>query len=53
MVSDGLVILGREDGLPQVGDYVLAMRVRHDAGQAVKAVADQMRAAFESLATAA
>lgn len=47
-IGGGLVELGPKDGLPEMGDYSLAMIVAPDAAAPVKAAADHIRAAFES-----
>jgi DNA-binding transcriptional LysR family regulator len=49
-VGDDLMVLGEEDGLPEIGTYSLAMLIRPNAEPAVLAAADHMRATFEQLA---
>ncbi len=46
-VGADLVVLGAEDGMPEMGTYSLAMLVAPDASAPVKAAADHIRAAFE------
>lgn len=48
-IGDGVVALGAKDGLPDLGTYNLVMIVRRDAGAAVKAAADHLRATMETL----
>jgi len=48
-IGDGVVALGPEDGLPQLGTYNLVMVVRRDASAPVKAAAEHLRAAMELL----
>ena len=42
-----MVELTSQDGLPEIGNYSLAMIVPPDASAPVKAVADHIRATFE------
>lgn len=49
-VSDDLVRLGEDDGLPPVGSYSLGMMVRPDADAPVCAAADHIRATFDAQA---
>ncbi|HVW56662.1 MAG TPA: LysR substrate-binding domain-containing protein [Rhizobiaceae bacterium] len=51
-IGEDLVELGAKDGLPEIGDYSLAMVVAPDASAPVKAVADHIRAAFEAFTEA-
>jgi DNA-binding transcriptional LysR family regulator len=44
-----MVELGPSDGMPEMGDYSLAMIVSPDASAPVKAVADHIRATFDML----
>ena len=44
-----LVELGAKDGMPEMGTYSLAMLVAPDASAPVKAAADHIRAAFETV----
>jgi hypothetical protein len=44
-----MVELGPADGMPDIGDYSLAMVVSPEASAPVKAVADHIRATFEVL----
>lgn len=46
-VSGDVMVLGTEDGLPEMGTYSLAMLVAPDASAPVKAAAEHIRAAFE------
>ena len=46
-VGGDLVVLGTEDGMPEMNSYSLAMLVAPDASAPVKAAADHIRAAFE------
>ncbi len=46
-VGDDMVILGEEDGLPPIGDYMLAMMVGAEVDPPVCAVAEHIRATFE------
>jgi DNA-binding transcriptional LysR family regulator len=46
-VGGDMVVLGAEDGMPEMGAYSLAMLVAPDASAPVKAAADHIRAAFE------
>ena len=43
-----MVELSAEDGLPEIGNYSLAMFVTPDATPPVKAAADHLRATFEA-----
>ncbi len=52
-VGNDMCVLGEREGLPALRNYALAMKVRPDAGPAVLAAADHMRAAFEQLAAQA
>jgi DNA-binding transcriptional LysR family regulator len=45
-IGEDLVELGARDGLPEIGDYSLAMIVAPEASAPVKAVADHLRSAF-------
>lgn len=45
-IGADLVELGAKDGMPEVGEYSLAMVAAPDAGAPVRAVADHIRAAF-------
>ncbi|MFU0503280.1 LysR substrate-binding domain-containing protein [Pseudaminobacter sp. NGMCC 1.201702] len=45
--SCNLVELGAKDGMPEIGEYSLALVVAPEASAPVKAVADHIRAAFE------
>jgi DNA-binding transcriptional LysR family regulator len=46
-IGEDLIELGPKDGLPEMGNYSLAMIVAPDASAPVKAVADHIRAAFD------
>ena len=46
-LGSDMVALGQKDGLPEIGNYSLAMVVTPDASAPVKAVADHIRATFE------
>jgi len=46
-IGDDMVELGDKDGMPDIGNYCLAMIVAPDASAPVKATADHIRAAFE------
>lgn len=48
-VGDDMVTLGADDGMPEIGEYTLAMVTRADSGTPVEACADHMRATFEGL----
>ena len=47
-VAGDLVVLGEEDGLPDIGSYNLVMVVAPDASAPVLAAADHIRATFEA-----
>jgi DNA-binding transcriptional LysR family regulator len=47
-IGDELVELGVKDGMPEIGNYSLAMIVAPEASAPVKAAADHIRAAFET-----
>ena len=47
-IGDGIVALGRKDGLPDLADYNLTMLVAPDAGPSVQAAADHIRATMEA-----
>ncbi|PZN55775.1 MAG: LysR family transcriptional regulator, partial [Proteobacteria bacterium] len=46
-LGDDMVELGPKDGLPEIGNYSLAMVIAPEASAPVKAVADHIRATFE------
>ena len=46
-MADDLVELGPKDGLPELGNYQIAMVVTPDAAAPVRAAADHIRAAFD------
>jgi hypothetical protein len=46
-LGSDMVALGPADGMPEIGNYSLAMVVTPDASAPVKAVADHIRATFE------
>ncbi|MCB1469404.1 MAG: LysR substrate-binding domain-containing protein [Rhizobiaceae bacterium] len=46
-LGNDMVELGPKDGMPQIGNYSLAMAVATDASVPVKAVADHIRATFD------
>ncbi len=46
-LGNDMVELGPKDGMPDIGDYQLAMVVASEASSPVKAVADHIRATFE------
>jgi len=46
-IGEDLVELGAEDGLPEIGDYSLAMLVAPEASAPVKALAEHLRATFD------
>ncbi len=46
-IGSDMVELGSKDGMPDIGNYSLAMMVAPDASPPVKAAADHIRAAFE------
>jgi DNA-binding transcriptional LysR family regulator len=46
-LGDDMVALGPKDGLPEIGNYSLAMVVAPDASPPVQAVANHIRATFE------
>jgi DNA-binding transcriptional LysR family regulator len=48
-ITGDMVELGQEHGMPIIGDYSLAMLVAEEASAPVKAAADHIRAAFETL----
>lgn len=48
-ITDEMVELGSKDGLPAIGDYSLAMLVGPEPSPPVKAAADHIRAAFDTL----
>ena len=47
-ITNDMVELGLPDGMPTIGNYNLAMLVTPDASAPVQAVADHIRATFES-----
>ena len=47
-IGEELTVLGPKDGMPEIGNYGLAMIVAPDATAPVKAAADHIRAAFEA-----
>jgi len=47
LLSEGIVALGPEHGLPPLGTYQLGMVVAKDAGQHVQVVAEHLRGIFE------
>lgn len=47
-ITNDMVELGLPDGMPVIGDYILAMLVTPDASAPVQAVADHIRATFET-----
>ncbi len=47
-ITDDMVELGLPDGMPTIGNYILAMLVTPDASAPVQAVADHIRATFET-----
>jgi DNA-binding transcriptional LysR family regulator len=47
LMSDGIVALGPEHGLPPLGTYQLGMIVAKNAGQHVQVVAEHLRGIFE------
>ncbi|WP_269929694.1 LysR substrate-binding domain-containing protein [Aminobacter sp. HY435] len=47
-LGEELVELGPKDGMPEIGNYSLAMIVAPEASAPVKAAADHIRAAFET-----
>lgn len=47
-LGEELVELGAKDGMPEIGNYSLAMIVAPEASAPVKAAADHIRAAFET-----
>jgi DNA-binding transcriptional LysR family regulator len=49
-IGEDLVELGVRDGLPEIGDYSLAMVMAPEASAPVEAVADHIRAAFATFA---
>lgn len=48
-LGNDLVELGSSDGLPEIGNYSLALLVAPDASAPAKAAADHIRATFEAL----
>jgi len=46
-IGEELAVLGPKDGMPDIGNYSLAMIVAPDATPPVEAAADHIRAAFE------
>jgi DNA-binding transcriptional LysR family regulator len=46
-LGSDMVALGAKDGLPEIGNYSLAMVVSPEASAPVKSVADHIRATFE------
>ena len=48
-IGNDMVALGPKDGLPEIGNYNLAMMVAHDASAPVRAAADHIRATFEAM----
>ena len=48
-ITGDMVELGPKDGLPTIGEYTLAMLVGAEPSAPVKACADHIRSAFESL----
>jgi hypothetical protein len=46
-LGSDMIELGPKDGLPNIGNYNLAMVMSPDASAPVKAVADHIRATFE------
>ncbi len=47
LLSDGIVALGPEHGLPALGRYQLGMVVKPEAGPHIQVVADHLRSVFE------
>ena len=47
-ISEELVELGPKDGMPEIGNYSLAMIVSPEASAPVKAAAEHIHAAFEN-----
>lgn len=52
-VQPPLICLGKKQGLPPLGTYQSRMRVRHDAGECSRAVADHVLACYEALESGA
>ena len=50
-LGEEMVELGPRDGMPEIGNYSLAMIVAPEASAPVKAAADHIRAAFETFNT--
>ncbi|GHC75479.1 LysR family transcriptional regulator [Limoniibacter endophyticus] len=48
-IGDDLMELGAEHGLPEIGNYSIAMIVAPDASASVRAAAEHMRATFDLL----
>lgn len=48
LLSEGIVALGPEHGLPPLGRYQLGMIVRPEAGPHIQVVADNLRSVFET-----
>ncbi len=48
LLSEGIVALGPEHGLPPLGRYQLGMVVKPDAGPHIQVVADNLRGVFET-----
>ncbi|MBC8717184.1 MULTISPECIES: LysR family transcriptional regulator [Brucella/Ochrobactrum group] len=48
LLGEGIVALGPEHGLPELGRYQLGMLIRPDARQHIQVVADHLRSVFES-----
>lgn len=48
LLDDGIVVLGEEHGLPQLGRYQLGMVVKPDAGEHIQVVAEHLRNVFET-----
>ncbi|MBV2143855.1 LysR family transcriptional regulator [Falsochrobactrum sp. TDYN1] len=48
LLGEGIVALGAEHGLPQLGRYQLGMAIKPDAAQHIQVVADHLRSVFEA-----
>ncbi len=48
LLGEGIVALGPEHGLPELGHYQLGMIIKPDAGPHIEAVADNLRSVFDT-----
>lgn len=48
LLGDGIVALGPEHGLPQIGRYQLGMLIKAESGPHIQVVANHLRGVFET-----